>query len=63
MTAPEVADKLRISVEHLYDLVKAGTLAAQRLNPRGRLLFDPEAVEAALRRGGRPEHEPATVAG
>ena len=49
LTAPEVADLLRLSVEHLYDLVQAGVVPAQRLHPRGKLLFDPDEVEAALR--------------
>jgi excisionase family DNA binding protein len=53
LTAPEVADALRVSVEHLYDLVKRGAVPAYRLNPRGKLLFDPDDVEAALRRSGR----------
>ena len=57
LTAPEVADLLRLSVEHVYDLVKARVVPAQRLHPRGKLLFDSDEVEAALRRTGRPAAE------
>ena len=63
LTAPEVADLLRLSVEHVYDLVKAGTLPARRLHPRGKLLFDHDEVEAALRRTGRPAGELVAAAG
>ena len=67
-TAPEVADLLRLSVEHLYDLVQAGVVPAQRLHPRGRLLFDPDEVEAALRAAwpeadaGQEQGEPGSSA-
>jgi excisionase family DNA binding protein len=63
LTAPEVADLLRLSVEHLYDLVKSGVVPAQRLSPRGKLLFDPDEVQAALRRAGQPERELADTGG
>jgi excisionase family DNA binding protein len=57
LTAPEAAARLRISVERLYDLVADGTIPARQLRPRGRLLFRPEDLEAALRPApatGRP---------
>jgi excisionase family DNA binding protein len=53
LTAPEAADRLRLSVERLYDLVADGTVRAVQLRPRGRLLFRPEDLEAALKPAGR----------
>ena len=49
LTAAEQAARLRMSRERLYRLVRAGYVPALRLRPRGRLLFDPQEVEAALR--------------
>jgi excisionase family DNA binding protein len=49
LTVPEVADRLRLSRSHVYKLARSGALPARRLVPRGKLLFDPAAVEAALR--------------
>ena len=63
LTAPEVADLLRLSVEHIYDLVQQGVLPAQRLHPRGKLLFDPDEVEAALHRTGRAAGDLVGAAG
>jgi excisionase family DNA binding protein len=63
LTAPEAADLLRVSVEHLYDLVKLGRVPAYRLHPKGKLLFDGAEVEAALRRAGQPEPELADAGG
>jgi excisionase family DNA binding protein len=52
MLAREVAEHLRISVESVYDAVRSGVIPAQRLRPGGKLLFDLDAVEAALVRSG-----------
>jgi excisionase family DNA binding protein len=52
MLASEIAEYLRVSVETVYDLVSSGAIPAQRLRPGGKLLFDLDAVEAALVRSG-----------
>jgi excisionase family DNA binding protein len=56
LTAPEVASQLRCSLDTIYSLVQDGRLKALRLRDRGRLLFHPADVEAALRqaRGSSP---------
>ncbi len=48
MTSQELARHLRRSVWSIYDLVREGRIPTVRLRPGGNLLFDPEAVEAAL---------------
>jgi excisionase family DNA binding protein len=64
MLASEIAEYLRVSVETVYDLVSSGAIPAQRLRPGGKLLFDLDAVEAALvRSGGKVSTAQAAVAG
>jgi excisionase family DNA binding protein len=51
MLTAEVADRLRMSPDRVRDLVRDGVLPARRLTPRGRLLFDEDAVEKVLAAG------------
>jgi excisionase family DNA binding protein len=51
MLTAEVADRLRMSPDRVRDLVRDGILPARRLTPRGRLLFDEDAVEKVLAAG------------
>jgi excisionase family DNA binding protein len=51
MLTGEVAEKLRMSRDRVRDLVRDGILPARRLTPRGRLLFDEDAVEKVLAAG------------
>jgi excisionase family DNA binding protein len=57
-TAQDVAGRLRVSVWTIYSLVREGTIPAIRLRPGGKLLFDPEAVEAAIRSQAAPSASP-----
>jgi excisionase family DNA binding protein len=49
LTTSELAERLRCSVEHVRHLARTKRLPSTRLAPTGKLLFDLEAVEAALR--------------
>jgi len=54
VTASEMADRLRMTTDRLYQLVRAGEIPAKRIGERGRLLFDPAAVEAAMHPAQQP---------
>jgi hypothetical protein len=57
LTAPKLVERLRCSVAHVRFLARTGRLPSTRLSPTGKLLFDLEAVEAAMQRAGtqRPD--------
>jgi excisionase family DNA binding protein len=52
MLTREVAEALRCSEETVRALVSEGRLKAQRVRPRGQLLFSPDDVQAALKTAG-----------
>lgn len=57
LTVPEAAQALRVSPDTVRALVREGRLKAVRVRPRGRLLFDPADVRAALQQAhAKPAH-------
>jgi hypothetical protein len=69
LTASEIAVALRRSVWSIYRDAAAGRIPCRRVNGRGRLLFDPAEVRAALEGNGvsalaeaSRSPEPATAA-
>ena len=50
-SSEDVARLLNMSAQNVWDLVAEGRLRAYRLRPKGRLLFRPEEVEAAVEAG------------
>jgi excisionase family DNA binding protein len=62
LTTTELAERLRCSVAHVRFLARTGRPPSTRLAPTGKLLFDLEAVEAALRRTGTQRQGLATAA-
>jgi len=62
-TAAETARRLRISRSRLYDLVREGRIPAIHTGGKGsRVLFVPEAVDAALSRSAYTAEVPAPPA-
>ena len=52
LTASEIASALRRSVWSVYRDAASGRIPCRRVNGRGRLLFDPAEVRAALAGNG-----------
>jgi hypothetical protein len=53
VTVPELAAALRVSPWSVYRNARAGRIPYSRLGDRGKLLFNPVEVIAALQRNGR----------
>jgi excisionase family DNA binding protein len=49
LTADEVAERVRLSKRQVHRLARQGILPGRQLHRRGRLLFDPDEVERAIR--------------
>jgi excisionase family DNA binding protein len=62
LTVPELALVLRRSLWTIYRDAKSGRIPSHRLNRRGRILFDPDEVRAALARNGQAGKDQATAA-
>jgi excisionase family DNA binding protein len=62
MLTEEVAELLRVAPDSVREWVAEGRIKAVRLRPRGRLLFDPAEVQAALRQARRPRPAAASCA-
>jgi hypothetical protein len=49
LTVDDLTDRVPLSRGRIYKLARSGALPARRLTPRGRLYFDPDEIERALR--------------